>query len=101
MKIQPVSKLKPVKIKGPTMKATVMAFLDGPIWEAIQSRLEQNATAGRNAYYSVNVQVPSAAYSDSKAFYSICKEELTKLGYKSEESHDGGGMYSTLAVSWE
>ncbi len=46
------------------------------------------------------VEIPVEAYSCANEFYKICAEELAPLGYTAEESHDGGGMYSTLAVSW-
>lgn len=80
-----------VEAKQDTMKQIVRKYLNGPVKEAIQ---KAEGT-------SVNVEVPSGAYENDKYFYRLCDEALSPLGYKCGPSHDGGGMFSTLWVTWE
>lgn len=79
-----------VERKKDSLKKIVAQFLNGPVREAIAEAEEQ----------SVNVEVPIRAYEDMPGFYSLCENALKPLGYQCEQSHDGGGMYSTLYVSW-
>jgi hypothetical protein len=66
-------------------------FINGPLKVAIE------ATDGE----TVNVEVPADAYRDLNLFYGLCMQALNPLGYTCEESHDGGGMYNTLYVTWK
>lgn len=84
--------VKKPKEKEMSMETIVKIYLR--LW--IVPRLE-NAEEGQTC---VNEEIPTEAYRDMPLFYSICKKILKPLGYKSEESHDGGGMFSTLCVSW-
>ena len=81
-----------LSIKEASIRNVAITFLNGKLKEAINSSSE-NSTG-------VNVEVPMEAYSNDE-FYKICIEELGKLGFTAEKSHDGGGMYSTLYVSWK
>lgn len=92
LKIKPASELKPVRPKEPTVAQIVKAYLNGPIDKAIKEAHSE----GRN---SINVEIPIDAYGE-KEFYPMCIGLLGALGYKAGESHDGGGMYGTLSVSW-
>jgi hypothetical protein len=74
----------------PIMSEVVENFINGKLSYAIQ-----HSKGG-----CVNIEIPTVAYNDLKLFYQLCADALTPLGYKSEQSHDGGGMYSTLCVSW-
>ena len=70
-------------------------FLEGKVADAIKGSIHNEHAKG------VNVEIPVGAYSDLKQFVVICSEILRPLGYTCELSHDGGGMYPTLYVSWE
>lgn len=48
----------------------------------------------------VSVKVPSEAYRDLEKFENRCKS-IIPAGYDVGISHDGGGEYNTLVVSWE
>jgi hypothetical protein len=89
--LPPASKVrKDKKEKKPNMTKIAATFINGKLKKAI-ANAEEN---------SVNEQIPFEAYEDSKTFYAECQRLLKPLGYKSSESHDGGGMYSTLCVEW-
>jgi hypothetical protein len=47
----------------------------------------------------VNIPVPMPAYRNLEGFCRTCRPMLK--GYKVSISHDGGGQYNTLCVSWE
>ena len=94
IRIPHANKLKTLKkkIAPPTMEQVVEQYLNGPILVAIQ-----NAKPSK----CVNIAIPTEGYEDSAKFYAVCAAALKPLGYKAEQSHDGGGMYSTLCVSWK
>lgn len=85
---QPIKRLKRVK---KDMTKIVEQFINSDLSDAIIS----------SSGPSVNQEIPIDAYSDLALFYKLCDEALSPLGYKSSESHDGGGMYNTLFVSWK
>jgi hypothetical protein len=72
------------------MDAVVQNFLNTRIKEAIV------ASDG----VSVNVKAPALTSQNKELFLKLCSKYLTPLGYNCQMSHDGGGMYSTLFVSW-
>jgi hypothetical protein len=81
-------------IRESSVRKVAYTFLNGKLKDAINEAIINDGT-------SANVEVPSEAYGQNgKEFYTICIAELTKLGYEAKQSHDGGGMYSTLQVSW-
>lgn len=84
--------VKKVKKKELSMETIVKIYLRLKIVPLLE-----NAEEGQTC---INEAIPTEAYGDTLLFYSICKKILKPLGYKSEESHDGGGMFSTLCVSW-
>jgi cobalamin biosynthesis protein CobT len=96
--IPTAKKLKTTKTKQQTQTAKLEKVVARFLNETIKADLIQAAEQGNT---SINTEVPTEAYADSKTFYRLCQEALQPLGYKAEESHDGGGMYSTLAVSWK
>ena len=79
--------------KTDSVRTIVEKFLNGKVKDAI--------AASGEASRGVNVEVPIEAYQHDAEFYRLCSEECAKLGFTGEKSHDGGGMYSTLYVSWE
>ena len=94
LKLKPANQQQP-KPKAPKLASVVKRFLDGPILEAIDAAQDEPSRS------CVNVEVPHEAYADLPAFYKLCAEALKPLGYKSEESQDGGNMYNTLCVTWK
>jgi len=76
------------------MLSVVQRFINGPLKTNIEDALCYTDR------YGINEQVPHEAYRNLPLFYKLCSEALTPLGYSCEESHDGGGMFSTLYVSW-
>lgn len=78
------------KTKKISMETIVERFINSEVQSAIE----------RSSYPSINVEVPFDAYGDLNLFYALCDKALAPLGYKSADSHDGGGMYNTLCVSW-
>lgn len=76
------------------MERVVEQFVNGKLRDEIVSAAKE----GKNG---VNVEVPVEAYDNLTLFYVICDRYLKPLGYKSIGSHDGGGMYNTLGVSWK
>ena len=85
--------LKPVT---PDLKIEklVEKFLNGKVRTAILLAQKQN-------YKSTMVEVPMGAYEYGTKFYEVCAKALAPLGYVTAQSHDGGGMYSTLSVCWK
>lgn len=84
-------------VKETSIRKVAFTFMNGKLKEAINEAIVyESADTART---TVNVEVPIEAYSNEE-FYTICIAELKKLGYKASKSHDGGGMYSTLCVSW-
>jgi len=77
--------------KRDKMANIVEAFINGKVKRAIEM----------TEFDGVNVEVPIEAYSNTDQFYTLCKDALEPLGYTAERSHDGGGMYDTLYVSWK
>ena len=73
------------------MKNVVVNFING--------KVKNDIAAAKS--YGVSVEVPIEAYNNLPEFYQLCAEALTPLGYRCEESHDGGGMYNTLYVTWK
>ena len=91
LKLKPAAKLVSKQPKPVNLETLVKKFLDGAVRDSI---LE--AETG-----FVNVEVPTEAYGHLPEFYKLCTEVLKPLGYKASSSHDGGGMYNTLAVEWK
>ena len=73
------------------LKAEVERFINGKLKNEIVT----------TTYHSVNTALPIEAYEDLDGFVKICKDILTPLGYEADRSHDGGGMYDTLCVTWK
>lgn len=80
-------------IKEKSTETAVQNFLNGKVRDEMNEAIE-------NDHDSVNTEVPIEAYGNEK-FFELAIDEMTKLGYHAEQSHDGGGMYSTLFVSWQ
>lgn len=59
---------------------------------------EMDKVTGTDATCVVK-EVPSEAYTDLDAFSRYCALELPE-DYNVSISHDGGGVYNTLVVSW-
>jgi hypothetical protein len=97
MKLMPASKLfqiKRIPQKSFSFEKLVDTFIGGKLSTAIVEAVKE----GHN---QVNVEVPTEAYRDLNKFYEIANQRLTSLGYTSQKSHDGGGMYNTLFVTWK
>ena len=95
--IPPANKLKGTEVKRREHKleAIVAYFLNGAVKQEI---IAASSEGGK----SINIAIPTEAYGeDNKKFYALCASQLKPLGYKAEQSHDGGGMYSTLCVTWK
>ncbi len=69
-------------------------FVNGKLRKDIETAIDDNLE-------SVNTEVPFESYRCMKKFVEECKKILVPLGYTAEESHDGGGMYGTLYVTWK
>jgi len=103
MKLMPASKLfqitrslvtSTIPQKSFSFETLVDTFIDGKLSTAI-------VEAVKKGHNRVNVEVPIEAYRDLNKFYEIANQRLTNLGYTSQKSHDGGGMYDTLFVTWK
>lgn len=48
-------------------------------------------------------EMPALAYHKGNydVFLEVLRSKLTPLGYRVEQSHDGGGMYSTVVIRWD
>jgi hypothetical protein len=48
-------------------------------------------------------EMPANAYHGGSyaAFLDALRAKLTPLGYRVEQSHDGGGQYSTVVIRWD
>ena len=106
--LKPANENQPVR--KPSLDQVVEKFINEKIQNAI-ALVKNNSdctphkvTKGPfkgSRVFGVNVEVPLEAYGQTKDFYKLCVDTLTPLGYHAEESHDGGGMYSTLYVTWK
>ena len=79
------------------MSAIASKFVNGPLRERIEGEFDDAKLTDKEL--SVNVEVPFEALGHMPDFVAECKHLLEPLGYQAEESHDGGGMYTTLFVS--
>ena len=76
--------------RGNSMSALARRFINGKLRKAI---LESDSDC-------VNEAIPIDAYKDIDLFATVVEGSLRPLGYHCERSHDGGGMYDTIFVSW-
>jgi hypothetical protein len=85
-----------IKTREVNMRKVVIDFLNGTVFDEINTVTTDSPTTT-----GLNIVVPHEAYNNLNEFYTIASHELTKLGYTSERSHDGAGMYDTLWISWK
>jgi hypothetical protein len=85
-----------IKTREVNMRKVVIDFLNGIVFNEINTITNESPTTT-----GLNIAVPNEAYANLVEFYVIASHELTKLGYTSAKSHDGGGMYDTLWISWK
>jgi hypothetical protein len=78
-------------------KKLAKAFCDGELREDIESTIEEE----NDHHTYVNTPIPVDAYDDVEKFVKECQLILEPLGYKASQSHDGGGMKTTLYVKWD
>lgn len=88
-----IKKLESQEEPKVNIKKLAEDFVDGPLREDIEASICE----GDNY---ANTQVPSGTYGRMDQFIKECRKLLKPMGYTAEESHDGGGIYTTVFVSW-
>lgn len=107
--LKPASENQSIYLKDTDLNTLVETFINGDLQDAIVSR-KNNPREGITPFsgpfkgckvYCVNVNVPIKAYQNLGLFYKLCIDTLDPLGYHAERGCDGGGMHSTLYVTWK
>ena len=72
-------------------EAVVEKFINGPLKKAIDA----------SETFSACAETPGEFYSHGNLCYTICERTLNELGYGFNRTHDGGGMYEVIQVTWQ
>lgn len=80
--------------KKQTLKNLVTNWLNTKVLLEIKKALDID-------HNSIMLRIPYEAYRFEKEFYAEVQRQIEPLGYTSEKSHDGGGMYDTVLISWK
>ena len=87
----------------PTMESIVERWVNEKVVPEVLSA--QRAAKRRATDCSVGVRPPTAANTFLKdrsvSFYAELNRVLNPLGYTTEKSHDGAGMYEVTFIYWE
>lgn len=98
-------KLLQVKAKKESIQYKVEQFIEKKLKPEIVAEIKRylkdllDGKTDNNLF--TMVQVPFYYYSHKEQFLKICQDIMKPLGYNVSESHDGAGMYATIAVDWK
>ena len=87
---------KAIRLKKTSLKTFVTNWLNTSVLPEINDALEDPDYKA----HGILVRSPHESYEWGKAFYAEVQKQLKPLGYKSDETHDGGGMYACTYISW-
>lgn len=77
------------------LRSKVVYFINNVLTPKIEEKIANNWNR-TSKHLSLKVD-----HYPSSEFVVEVKSLLTPLGFTVEESHDGGGMYPTIEISWE
>jgi hypothetical protein len=67
----------------------------------IESLLKDPSKFTTHTVFSEEMPIMGRHKGNYDAFLEVLRSKLTHLGYRVEQSHDGGGMYDTVVIRWD